>query len=305
MRNAKQQAVLGKGHKMIEDAHIAIVGLGALGSVAAELLARSGVKHLAIFDRDIVEESNLQRQVYDEGEIGKEKALATAARLKKINSKIKIAPKVTDINYKNVSLLKGYDIILDCTDNLYTRFLINEFCKKNRIPWVYAGVIRNHGMVMGITSKPCFRCIIKETDHLDTCDIEGVLNTASFTIASLQVSEAFNILLKKFSPRLLHYNDGEITKIKVSPAKECPVCKGKYEYMAGKREETILSYQCSNVYIFFRKIDFNRLKKRLKGKAGKGYLFYRNLTIFETGRIIVRASSVERAKSLIAKYIGS
>ncbi len=283
---------------------IAIVGLGALGSVAAKLLASSKCSEIALIDRDIVEKSNLGRQHYAKEDVGKEKAIATAEKIKHL----KVTPCVVDINYRTIALLKKYDIILDCTDNLYTRFLINEFCKKHNIPWVYAGVIRNHGMVMAIKDKPCFRCLVQETDALDTCEVAGVDQAASFAIAKLQVQEAWKLPRMDFFPELVHYNNGKISRIKVSPKKGCPVCNRIYEYLEGKRELPLLSYQCSGFYIFFKKIEFPAMKKKLSAvkniRQGKDYLLSKNLTIFKNGRIIIRAPSKEKAKSLLARYIG-
>src|SRR3989344_6084298 len=115
-----------EGQKLLQDKKVAIVGVGALGTVAAELLARAGVGNLILVDRDMVEESNLQRQtLFDEKDIGKNKAAAAEQRIKKINSDIKVEFHSIHLNPQNIDVLQSADLILDCTDNLQTRFLIN------------------------------------------------------------------------------------------------------------------------------------------------------------------------------------
>src|SRR3989344_6144836 len=119
-----------KGQLLISQATVALVGIGALGSHVLDILARAGVGNIKIIDRDIVELHNLQRQaLFDEFDIGKPKALAAYEKIRKINSEIKIEYFIADLDYENLNLLKS-DLILDCTDNIYTRFLINDY-KKN------------------------------------------------------------------------------------------------------------------------------------------------------------------------------
>ena len=122
--------------KKIENSVVCIIGLGATGTRSAELLARAGVGKLILIDRDVIEESNLQRQtLFTEKDLYKSKVFVVKSKLEEINSKTKIIAYFKDLNYKNVEDIKG-DLILDCTDNLDTRFLINEFSIKNNIPWI-------------------------------------------------------------------------------------------------------------------------------------------------------------------------
>ena len=135
-----------KGQQLLAQKKVVIVGVGALGSVAAELLIRAGLGKLLLIDRDIVEESNLPRQfLYCEDDIGKSKALAAQERLQKINKNCQIQAEAAHLNKKNLSLLADADLILDGTDNLSTRFLLNDYCKKEKKLWIYAAAIKTSG----------------------------------------------------------------------------------------------------------------------------------------------------------------
>jgi len=122
-----------------------VIGCGALGTVSSSYLTRAGIGHIRIIDRDFIEESNLQRQIlFDENDISNNlpKAIAAERKLQKINTTIKIEGIVSDINYSNIDeLTKDVDIIIDGTDNFETRFLINDFCVKNSVPWIYGACI--------------------------------------------------------------------------------------------------------------------------------------------------------------------
>jgi len=143
-----------QGQQKLSAARLVIVGCGALGGTVAQQLTRAGVGHLAIIDRDIVELSNLQRQVlYDEGDVaaGLPKAIVAKDRLSKINSQIEIEAHVADVEHTNiVKLCDGVDCIVDGTDNFETRFLINDAALKLRLPWVYGGCIGAEGQTLTI-----------------------------------------------------------------------------------------------------------------------------------------------------------
>ena len=197
-RQVLLQEIGAEGQLLLQRKKVAIVGIGALGTVSSELLARAGVGSLLLVDRDVIEESNLQRQVlFDEDDLGKSKAAAAREKLEKINQHILIETKAIHLNNKNIGFLKEMDLVLDCTDNLETRFLINEFCKKEQIPWIYAAAIRTSGYVMPIMpAGACLRCFL-DTANLETCDTVGVLNTATVSIAALQTTLALKMLLHK------------------------------------------------------------------------------------------------------------
>ena len=179
-RQELYEAIGKQGQKKIGKAIVAIVGIGALGSVSSELLCRAGIGKLILIDRDFVDLTNLQRQVlYEESDIGKPKAIAAEEHLKKINSEINIQSHVIDLNFRNIEdILKEANIIIDGTDNLETRFLINEYSLKCKKPWVHGSAIQDKGFVMSFSGNaPCFQCIIKEADVSGTCDTVGITNS--------------------------------------------------------------------------------------------------------------------------------
>src|SRR3989338_4354446 len=184
-----------EGQVILQNKKVAIVGVGALGTVAAELLARAGGGSLILIDRDTVEESNLQRQTrFDEKSAGKNKASAAEKRIKEINSEIKVEFHSLHLNSQNIGLLQSADLILDCTDNLQTRFLINDYCRKEKKIWIYAAAIKTSGYVMPVfPNGPCLQCFLTESSQ-ETCDTVGVLNTITVSIASLQATLALKIL---------------------------------------------------------------------------------------------------------------
>lgn len=312
-----------KGHERLRKSSAAIVGVGALGSNSAELLARAGIGSLILIDRDVVELSNLQRQrIFDENDIGKPKALAAKERLNKINSDVKINFFIDDLNFYNANkILSGkIDLILDCTDNLETRFLINDFSIKNNVPFIHSSAVGSKGYVFGIVpgKTPCLRCFLKEAAQLDTCETTGVLNTTTTIISSIQSNEALKILLNKEHERHLLFFDiwkNKLSQIKINKNKNCICCNKKnFEYLNGKKASKIAKLCGDNIYqIKTKNIDkkqFNKLKNKLK-KIGKiidfGYCisFDGKLTIFNDGRALIKAKDEKEAKSLHSRFVGN
>lgn len=308
-------AEIGKeGQDKIEQSVVAVVGLGAVGTVAAELLTRAGIGKLILVDRDIVEESNLQRQtLYEEKDVGRSKVVAAKERLEKINSKVHLEIHAIHLNAENIDLLKGANLILDCSDNLQTRFLINDYCKKENKTWIYGAAIKTSGYVMPILPEgPCLRCFLQEAS-LETCETAGVLNTITNSIAALQVTLALQILLgKEVEPCLLHYTiwNQELKKIKVQKNKDCPTCNGKYDYLEQKEETRMVKFCSSGRYqIKGKKVDLQEMKNRWE-KRGKVIddavlLTFRNIILFEDGRALIKADSEREALAAYSKWVGN
>ncbi len=317
-----------KGQKILNQSKVVIIGCGALGTTLANNLVRNGIGYIKVVDRDIVELNNLQRQnLFNEEDIGFPKASTIAKKLNKINSDIKIEYIVDDVNYKNIEkIIKNMDMVLDGTDNMLIRFLINDACEKHCIPWVYGGAIETYGMTMNIIpgKTPCFRCIIQnlpETGVLPTCDTVGVINSIPTIIASIQSTEAMKILLRKdYNKDLIIYDvwNHNFQKIKVKKKKNCKCCsKHNYEFLKAEKKENMISI-CGRGAIQITpaenmKISFEELAKKLE-KLGDIELrdtILRlkipnyELNIFRNGRtIIIGTNDKKVAKSLYSRYIG-
>src|SRR3989344_5489723 len=301
-----------EGQEKISKANIAIIGMGATGSNSAELLARAGIGSLTLIDRDIIEESNLQRQtLFRESDISLPKAFVAKEKLEKINSKIKIKAYFKDINYKNIEELKKPDLILDCCDNMQTRFLLDEYCYKNNIPWIYTGIIESTGMLFKIVPKktPSFKDIFKELSQpIDSCDVSGVLNTTASFGSSLQVTEALKHLTSQYSDKELIFFDvwkNKIQKIKINHK---PGIFGSFPYLNGEKSNENIklcgtgSYQLNGPKLNLKEVS-DKLKKLGEVKLNEFCLIFKELIIFEDGRVLIKADNEKRAKSLYTKYI--
>jgi adenylyltransferase/sulfurtransferase len=145
------------GQQLLARAHVAIVGVGATGAATASLLARAGVGHLTLIDRDFVEPSNLQRQMlFDEDDARASLPKAEAARrhLARINSNIRVDAHIADLVPANAPTLLHADLVLDCTDNFETRYLINDLCVRDHRPWIYAAAVGAYAATMNILPRP-------------------------------------------------------------------------------------------------------------------------------------------------------
>ncbi|RMH01758.1 MAG: HesA/MoeB/ThiF family protein, partial [Planctomycetota bacterium] len=186
------------GQDRLGRAAAAVVGLGALGCVAADLLARAGVGRLVLIDRDVVEWSNLQRQsLYCEADAHRSRAKAEAAgeRLRAVNSAIRIEAQAADLTAQSLpALLAGLDLAVDGSDNFPTRYLLNDWAVREDRSFVYAGVVSSYGMAGAVTpGGPCLRCTWPEPpapDDEPTCRSAGVLGPAVAAVAALAAAEA-------------------------------------------------------------------------------------------------------------------
>ena len=321
--------------KLLMDSYAVVVGCGALGTVSSSYLTRAGIGHIRIIDRDFIEESNLQRQIlFDENDIaeGIPKAIAAQRKLRGINTKTNIEGIVTDVNYANIDeLTKNADIILDGTDNFETRFLINDFCVKNNIPWIYSACIGSRGVMMNIipSKTPCLRCVFETMPQMGsfpTCDTAGVIGSIAGVIGSIQVTEAIKILTKNYesiNKTLLEIDvwDTRYKQIDVSSLRNlnnCPTCKShKYRYLEAENGVmTTLICGKNAVQVMYRNIsniDLEKLAKRLASISDvssnefmlKFHVKDHEFTVFPDGRAIITGTNdLSTAKSLYSKYLG-
>ena len=240
------------GQRRLAGASVVLVGCGALGSVLANHMARAGLGRLRIIDRDVLEVSNLPRQMlYDERDVTRHapKAEAAAARLAQINSAIELDPLVVDLHAGNVlCLLRGFDLLLDGTDNFSTRYLLNEACQELNIPWVYTGVVASYGMSLAIASgkTACLRCVLGPMPSIEavpTIYTQGIIGPAVAAIASISAASGLRILVEgdqpvqsPISPRLVSIDvwDLSFETLDVGPPRiDCPACgsPAAHEYL--------------------------------------------------------------------------
>ncbi len=246
-----------EGQQRLANARVLIVGCGALGCQTAELLSRAGVGFIRIVDRDLVEESNLQRQVlFDERDAREHSPKVQAARdrLSQINSQIHIDPIAIELDHRNATQLattddgRPVDLLLDGTDNFLTRYLLNDLAIALNIPMVYAGVVATRAMSMTIipSQSACLRCIFNDpplSGSSETCDAVGVLGPAVAIIAGYQASESLKILLGQtslVSRSLLSFDlwESHRSRIELTRRDDCPACSmGQLEYLDGKHAQ--------------------------------------------------------------------
>jgi len=189
------------GQQAFLDSHVVIVGVGGLGSPAAMYLAAAGVGSLTLIDDDVVELSNLQRQLaHAESDIGKSKAESAASTLRGINSETKVHVVNRRVGAAELSqLISRADVVLDATDNLETRFAINRACLSAGIPLVSGAAIRLEGQIAvfdsRVSTSPCYECLYKAGEGGDlTCADNGVLAPVVGIVGSMQALEALKLI---------------------------------------------------------------------------------------------------------------
>jgi len=185
------------GQARLAASTVVIVGVGALGSIEAELLARAGVGHLVFIDPDVVEESNLQRQaLYTEQDLGKHKAEAAKRHVLAINSTITVTAIVDRLDAVTLSLLEKADVVLDGTDNFATRYLMNERCRNASIPCVFVMVAADRGsLFVSRPGGPCLVCALGERSIKEDAGTAGILNMTTHLAGTLAAFEAMKLLL--------------------------------------------------------------------------------------------------------------
>lgn len=327
-----------EGQQKIAAAPVILIGCGALGAVMAEMLVRAGIGRLRVVDRDIVEMTNLQRQtLFTESDAreGMPKAIAAAERLKEINSEIVIEPVVVDVDSANIEDLLRFPnsqlpcLILDGTDNVETRYLINDVAVKHGIPWVYAAAVGVEGRVMGILpgKMACLRCVFPNPpvgSELATCETAGVLAAASGVVASLAVAEGMKLLLGEQLAGLISVDvwAGRFGKLAATENRDphCICCAKKdFEFlrkMAGNDGAKL----CGRNAVQIRgsgAVDLAEISRKLERSADVKLTPYMlradlrdpagmTLSVFPDGRAIVAGTAdIGRARGLVARFIGA
>jgi adenylyltransferase/sulfurtransferase len=322
------------GQERLLNARVLLVGCGALGASHAEMLARAGVGHLRIVDRDFVEFTNLQRQtLFKESDAAEHlpKAIAAKARIAEINSEIDVEAIVADVNYSNVeSLIEDCDLLLDGTDNFQVRYLVNDACVKHGKTWIYGAAVSSYGTTMTIIpgKTPCLRCIFDEMPDAGsspTCDTSGVIMPIIATVSATQVSEALKILVgdtASLHGSLIQFdvwaNDRQRIKL-AEPNPDCKCCAQKiFEFLDAETQE-FSAVLCGRDAVQIAppkptQLDLPQLAEKLSNVAAVSHNEYlvrltageNEITVFRDGRAIIKGTDdVSAARSLYAKYVGN
>jgi molybdopterin/thiamine biosynthesis adenylyltransferase len=322
-----------EGQARIRDARVLVVGCGALGSSLAEMMVRAGVGSLTVADRDYLEESNLQRQsLFDERDLaaGLPKAAAAEAKLRAINSEVRVAGLVTDVSPDDApELVRGADLVLDGTDNFETRFLINDVCVREGVPWVYGACVGSYGAALAVRPKttPCLRCLLEEPPppgSAPTCDTAGVIAPIVHVVAGIQAGEALKILARRTESLLAGLVTVDLWAGTFSVldlrgrAPWCPACtEERFDF--AERASGGSAVLCGRDAVQVRpprgaRVDLPLLAGRLSavGRVSANEHLVRfvgaegEMVVFRDGRAIVKGvSDPAQARSIYAKYVGS
>ncbi|MCB9637944.1 MAG: ThiF family adenylyltransferase [Myxococcales bacterium] len=321
------------GQDRLRASTVALMGCGALGSHQAETLARAGVGRLLLIDRDVLTWSNLQRQsLYDEAQVLAEmpKAYAAAQRIRQINREVDVEPLAIDLDHRNIhDIVQRCDLLLDGTDNMETRYLINEACIRYQKPWVYGACVGAHGQVATFLPNqgPCFACLFPQNlapQHRQTCETTGVIAPIVATVAAIQTTEAIKILTQHTEAchqGLLHIDLWEhryLPMRQTHPRQDCPTCQQhQHPFLEGKglTQTTTL---CGRTTVQIRppepmQLDFEQLAQRLDAfeKVSINPYFLRiqhkhlTLHIFADGRALCHGTSdPTEARTLYTQSLG-
>lgn len=323
------------GQSRLASGTAVMVGLGALGSVSSDLLARAGVGVLRLIDRDLVDESNLHRQLLyteEDARQGLPKAVAASRRLAAANSGVELQVRVEDLVPGNIDgLLAGADVILDGTDNFETRYLINEWSVREGIPWIYGAAVAAYGLVMSVLpgDTACLSCVFESAPPPElspTCESAGVIGPITSLVASLQTAEAMKILAGRSArvSRVLtavDVWDGRLQQIAVKRRQNagCPTCgQHRFPHLASEAGEGAARLCGRNAVQIrpreSRTVDLPALARRLRpaGPVTQNEYLVRvhleglDLTVFADGRSLVGGTEdTSMARSLVSRYVGA
>ncbi|MGV3488789.1 MAG: ThiF family adenylyltransferase [Tuberibacillus sp.] len=322
-----------EGLNRLRQKSAAIIGVGALGTVQAEILVRSGIGEITLIDRDYVDITNLQRQtLFTEEDVSEQlpKAVAAKKRLGTVNQEVKINAVVTDLHPGNAEeLLATHDILLDGTDNFETRLLINDISVKHDIPWIYGAATGSYGLSYTFIphKTACFSCVYRYLPVAgETCETVGIIGPAAQLVASLQCAEALKILTgndEHIRKGLFYFdlwtNDFSSISLESAMDPHCPTCQThQYPYLENDHRHRI-GVLCGRDTVQIRPskgavFDYIGITRHLKN-AGLNvfsndfltqlHLQHHRIVLFKDGRALIHGThSIEEAKKLYQDYIG-
>jgi molybdopterin-synthase adenylyltransferase len=338
IRRYSRQVLLPKigleGQGRLVGSRALVIGVGALGSSLASFLVRAGCGTVRLVDRDFIELDNLQRQtLFDEDDIstGLPKAVAAAQKLRRANTAVTVEPIVADVTPANIlGLMDGCAVVLDGSDNVETRLLLNDASLKLRVPWVYGAAIGMTGATMTFIpgQGPCFRCIVPAQPApgaLPTCETEGILGTVPAIVAALQATEAIKLLSGNGRDvvgqmRFIDAWAGTVEALEIRKGDEpCPACdQARYEFLGGRRGGSSAKL-CGRTAVQVdpgsaAAPDFESLSLRLAPLGDVSYNAYllkfrtgeKEIILFSDGRAIIKGTGDEAAaRALYARFIGA
>ncbi len=224
-----------EGQKRLLDGRVLVVGAGGLGAPAIQYLAAAGVGTIGVADDDVVERSNLQRQViHGDADVGTPKVESAAAFVDRLNPDVTVETYETRVDSNSVgSLIEGYDVVVDASDNFATRYVVNDAARLAGIPVAHGAIYKFEGQATTLVPDgPCYRCLFPEAPEPGTvpdCATTGVLGVLPGTLGCIQATEAVKLLLGAGEPlagRLLFYDAMEMSFETVPYRRnpDCPVC---------------------------------------------------------------------------------
>jgi molybdopterin/thiamine biosynthesis adenylyltransferase len=335
-RQARLPEIGAAGQARIRAGSVLVVGCGALGGVAAEILARAGAGTITVVDRDVVEATNLQRQfLFDETDARRAtpKAEAAKARLAKVNGEVRVRAFVDDLTARNVRrYLEGVDVVVDGLDNLETRYVLNDAAVEAGIPYVYGAAVGTGGMFATVVPgrTPCLRCLAPELPPpgtVATCELAGVLASATVAVAAAEAAEAIKLLVGDFAAierGLVSVDLWRGTRTRHDRGEPDPACDacGLRRFPALDEAAIPAAALCGQDAVrvpLSGRVDlaalldrlapfgtFHRRDGRIDGSFSPGTASVAGLVVFADGVATVRGTrDPETARSIVARFVGT
>ncbi len=228
-----------EGQQKLLGSRVMIIGAGGLGAPAAMYCAAAGIGTIGIVDADAVEVSNLQRQIiHFTDDLGLEKVSSAREKMEAINPDVTVEPVKAFVNASNIGdIIEGYDFVIDGTDNFATKFLINDACVMQGIPFSHGGILRFNGQTMTVLPKEsaCYRCVFHKPppkNMIPTCSEAGVLGAVAGMLGTIQAAEALKYIIgagEVLADALLTFDalPMNFRKVKLKRNPNCAVCSGR------------------------------------------------------------------------------
>lgn len=323
-----------KGQKLLGEKHVLIIGVGTLGTLSSEALARAGVGKITLVDRDYIEWSNLQRQqLFTEADAENRipKAIAAAKRLREINSEIEITEHIADVTPEEMETLvvgNNVDLILDATDNFDIRMIINDAAQKFQVPWIYGSCVGSYGMSYTVipNETPCLHCLIENIPVGGaTCDTAGIIHPTASQVVVHQTAEALKILTdneQALRGKLISFDvwQNQVFEMGVQSIKKdgCPSCgiNATYPFLEYD-QQTKSAVLCGREAVQIRppqqqERNLPKIAERLDKLDGKVELNdfllsfsvgEERLVLFTDGRALIHGTNdMEKARTLYHRY---